>query len=398
MDIITYTLKGGYKDSDYFYKVLREYKEEVIAEAEKVLDTTVRQYMSYVKNKDESKLLSKGEYILELLCLGTFYLIYSEFASNMKVIPAKLLKPISNLRKHNSIMKTGIDFLRGIMFTLFLHTLPTDNHISPECSVNKLKKLIQWMDASGEFYYESKRIKGWYGYLISCDQKVAADMLASIIAYAGWFRERSEEVLGTYTQNIETFFKSKLPNHRWKEDIIFCSRRKTEYYLNMIGAQIMNDAFRKGFESCSKKLVVVPACMRLHALKKDRQNARCMSDAGVKAYTCKRCSNECNINKLTSLGYKHGFEVLVVPHESSLSENGGKLSNIDSDTGVVGVSCVLNLISGGWMLQDMGIAAQCVILDYCGCRNHWDEVGFPTEINIKQLMRVLDIKNYTKAT
>jgi len=396
MDIITYTLKSRYTDSSDFYKVIKEFKEEVVTEADKVLDTAIEGYMSYVKNKDESKLLSRDEYILELLCLGTFYNIYGKSALNMNVIPGKLLKCLSNLRRHSSTIKTGIDFLRGIMFTLFLHKNYADDKISPDCSVSQLKKLIQWMDASGEIFYESKRIKGWYRYLSTCGKKSAADILASIIMYAQWFRERSQEVLGIYTQNIETFFKSRLSDHRWKEDIIFCGRQRTEYHLNMIGAQIMNDAFRKRFVNCSKKLVVVPACMRLYAAINQGSNTGCMSDAGGKAYSCKRCTNECNISKLTSLSHKYGFEVLVIPHESSLVQSGSKLSNIDSDTGVVGVSCVLNLISGGWMLQDMGIAAQCVILDYCGCRNHWDDRGFPTEINVEQLMRILDIKNHTE--
>jgi hypothetical protein len=64
---------------------------------------------------------------------------------------------------------------------------------------------------------------------------------------------------------------------------------------------------------------------------------------------------------------------------------------LNKDTGVVGVACVLNLISGGWLLDGMGISAQCVLLDYCGCKNHWSRENIPTEINIKQLKKVLDI-------
>lgn len=61
--------------------------------------------------------------------------------------------------------------------------------------------------------------------------------------------------------------------------------------------------------------------------------------------------------------------------------------------GVVGISCVLTNPSGGWQTQEMGLPAQGVLLDYCGCCYHWHQEGFPTDINISQLARVLDIEH-----
>jgi hypothetical protein len=98
---------------------------------------------------------------------------------------------------------------------------------------------------------------------------------------------------------------------------------------------------------------------------------------------------ECSINKLKTIGDKLGFQVLIIPHESSLYSSWKKDSTIKEDVGVIGIACVLNLVSGGLMLKEAGIAAQCVLLDYCGCKKHWHQEGLPTEINEKYMKKIL---------
>jgi hypothetical protein len=62
------------------------------------------------------------------------------------------------------------------------------------------------------------------------------------------------------------------------------------------------------------------------------------------------------------------------------------------DTGIVGVACVLNLLSGGLKARRLGIPAQCILLDSCGCGNHWDIEGIPTVLNVDQLKIKLNVK------
>ncbi|WP_406542058.1 DUF116 domain-containing protein [Clostridium ljungdahlii] len=59
--------------------------------------------------------------------------------------------------------------------------------------------------------------------------------------------------------------------------------------------------------------------------------------------------------------------------------------------GVVGVACVLNLIEGGLKARSLNLVPQCVILDYCGCKNHWDNNGIQTDINCKKLFEILQV-------
>ncbi len=84
-------------------------------------------------------------------------------------------------------------------------------------------------------------------------------------------------------------------------------------------------------------------------------------------------------------------EVIMVGHSSSISSQKNDTRRLDPGIGVVGVSCVLNLISGGWMLRERGgIPAQCVLLDYCGCKNHWHEEGITTSLNLTYLKELLE--------
>ena len=61
--------------------------------------------------------------------------------------------------------------------------------------------------------------------------------------------------------------------------------------------------------------------------------------------------------------------------------------------GMVGIACILNLMSGGWKAIRIGYIPQCVILDYCGC-GHWRENRKMTNININKLIVKKDINTY----
>ncbi len=86
-------------------------------------------------------------------------------------------------------------------------------------------------------------------------------------------------------------------------------------------------------------------------------------------------------------GADQGFGVLVVSHGSSAFAKRKE----NEDVEIIGTACVNNLISDGFKARNLGIPAQCFMLDYCGCKNHWHKEGFPTEINIGQLNHILGI-------
>jgi hypothetical protein len=75
-----------------------------------------------------------------------------------------------------------------------------------------------------------------------------------------------------------------------------------------------------------------------------------------------------------------------VPHSSGFSRWLERWQH--TGAGVTAVACVLNILPGGLEMRDRGIAAQCLPLDFPGCRKHWDRLGFPTAVNEKRLVQI----------
>lgn len=383
MYIITYSLKDKQAKSDAYYHTVALYTDEALAEANKLAGNLIKQYRSYLTSQQMKELPSTEECILEFLILGTLWKIYSGDALNLEKTPQQVLKGLKNLRRKNLVLKPGIDFLRGILSTLYLSPDLYDHLYSMNPTLQNMEKLLGWLDATGEFDQEVKRLYMWRGFFSSLAPEDACNHLATALTFAIWFEIHSENALGCYTKNVERYLNEIRPNRYWHEDVIFCGRRRVEYHMNMVGAEIMNRAFRKDFLETRHKLLLLPACMRL------LPGNECKAVPADNGFQCTGCTKGCSVFMLTQLGRQHGFSVAIIPHESSLSAKKKDNISFSQNVGVIGVACILNLISGGWMLKEMQIPAQCVLLDYCGCKNHWHEEGIPTELNINQLKHIL---------
>jgi hypothetical protein len=151
----------------------------------------------------------------------------------------------------------------------------------------------------------------------------------------------------------------------------------------MVGAELMNRAFRKEFLKAEAKVVLVPGCMR------GKPEGECEAVKVKEGLLCNNCFPECKVNQLSKLGKRYtgnnAFEVYIIPHASDLSlwspETGKQLR------GVVASACVTTLVEGGWELKRYNVPAQCVLLDCSGCKKHWHSEGIPTMLNIRELKR-----------
>jgi hypothetical protein len=103
---------------------------------------------------------------------------------------------------------------------------------------------------------------------------------------------------------------------------------------------------------------------------------------------CVGCSEQCRINHIKQLGEKTGFDVLIVPHSSGFTRWLEQWRDQDH-SGVVAVACVLNLLAGGYEMKSLNIPAQCVFLDYCGCKKHWCQSDVPTGLDEKRLLQIV---------
>ncbi len=381
MKTITYSLKENQKDSDNYYKEIKSFTDEILNEFEGFEAHVILDFISYAKEMDMGEIRSYHEYIFELLMLGVFWRVYGVRAAHLDKNPQKILENLVKERNQNEPAKETIDIIRGMIMKPFLLS---ENKDTPDLTVINFEKLLAYLKAAGDFNQELRRLEVWKGFLETKTPEIASEYLANAFLFADWFEYKSKVVLGQYTANVNEFLAEKYHEHLFQEDLIFCGRKEVEYHLNMVGAEIMNRAFRKKFEKRPRKALILPGCMKFSAEEKCRAQD---TNLGLK---CTGCSKSCNVNELTKMGDEYGFEVYIVPHESSAFS---KSTNKDRDElGIIGVACVSNLISGGWKAVSLGIPAQCVLLDYSSCKNHWDEEGFPTSINLDQLMKLLDME------
>ncbi len=384
MDVVTYSLKRDRVSSDKYYLSIAAFADRVLRRGEEKLKSQVESFHTW-RYSEKPSFFEEG--LLELLIMGVYWNVYMDASKKLKGVPGRLLIEVNAWRDGTDRFKLALNKLKGLLTTLFISKKSYEKTAIETNTVN-LEKLLVFLRATGEFKQEVKRLEAWQEYLKQLNEKEAAHIIASAAAFAEWFGRESREALGVYTARVQDFISCKWRGHRWKEDYIFCGSPDVEYHLNMVGAEIMNRIYHAGFMGRKEKVLLLPHCMTKPSA------GKCQARSTGRGYICTGCSADCQVNSLTGLGKRENFQVRIVPHESSIASTKTDESLFPQNAGVIGVSCVLNLISGGWMLVEKGVAPQCVLLDYCGCKNHWHEEGISTALNEKQLMKILENQNY----
>jgi len=385
MQVITYSLRDGQARSDQYYRDVAIFTDQVLAEAKGRILSLVEAFQSHLQTTDHEAPRTYAECVFELLTLGTLWQVYAGEALGLAEAPRRVMTGLVRLRQRGGLLKPGADLLRGVLATLFLPSDGRRRAQAPTPTLGHFSRLLNWLEATGDLRQEAKRLHIWQDFLADRPTEEASHHLATAIALAAWFETRSQATLGRYTPHVEQFLATVHPNYRWREDAIFCGRRRVEYHLNMVGTEILNRVFRQDFLNTARKLVLVPPCMR--AQSDDKCQARSTSFGA----RCAGCTPGCRVHQLTKLGDKLGFGILILPEDLRVFSAGAMSLRNDDKVGIIGISCVLTNAPGGWETQELGIPAQGVLLDYCGCRYHWHKEGIPTDINISQLLHVLGI-------
>ena len=380
METITYSIKHGNNNSEEYYKEVRAFADEVLIHAENSLKPIVLEFIGYLREYKLEEIREIEEYILELISFGILWRSYANKALNVKNAPYITLARMSEWRKKHQKIKPLIDYARGFLFTLYL--LPEVDNKKPAIpKLEQIDHVCKWFEATGEFREQALRFIRWRAFWGNESPESLYKTFYVIEEFTDWFEKRSMEVLGRYTENVESFLKLSGNFYRWREDRISCTRTRLEYHLNMVGAELMNRAFRTEYKNTDAKVVLVPGCMR------GRLPDECEAKRVKEGLICEGCLPGCHVNQLREMGKKNGFEVYIIPHASDLSLWGPKKDR--PARGVVASACVTTLLEGGWELKRYDVPAQCVLLDYCGCKKHWHRDGITTELNIRELKRIL---------
>ena len=371
--ILTYSLKPTTDNSDEYYQTISAFADvwnENLKNKTADILTGIREYP---QNKSESD-RSDEERAFELLALGVFLREYSQEAHRFPHWSNKVLILLVSAR--NRWPKT--EALNKIL-TGWVDGLATFMPGKRSKDGNDILELISWLKANGE-NIKAERFNQWYDYFHNSCNPSLRDAERVCLALANDFNRESQRTLGKYTERVEQYLTTAAPCHHWKYDAPLVSKTRLEYHLGMLGNEILNRVYRQRFLLTERKVVIVPPCMSAPTLK-------CKATETYLGEKCNACTPSCRVNQITKLGEKHGFDVFIIPDDVKVFSSGKGMGKI----GVVGISCVLTNWNGGWETEKLDIPAQGILLDYVGCKFHWDKAGFPTDTNFNKIRAVLGI-------
>lgn len=382
MESITYSLKPDGKNSQEYYRTVADFADEVLEKSREIWSMT-DEFMAFLANNKIEDVREKEEYILELLSFGILWQTYAHIALKVRLAPFGLLAKMAEWRKKHQKLKPYIDTFRGLMTTALLLPAKTYRQVpAPPPTMKQLDHVYKWFMATGEFREQALRFINWRAFWMTKDAEYIAHMFRAIESFTFWFKDSSKQVLGKYTENVNPFLEKAQEHYKWREDRISCTRSEAEYHLNMVGAELMNRAFRHEFKNTGKKAVLLPGCMRKLPANE------CKATKVPGGLHCEGCTEGCRVNALRETGIRENFEVYIIPHASDLSL--WSPAKRKESLGIVASACLTTLVEGGWELKRYNVPAQCVVLDFCGCKKHWHKDGITTQLNVGELKRILD--------
>lgn len=385
---IPYSLKNGSQDSEKYYRDIAMLSNEVMQVYDEQAGDMVEEYMAFLINElPASKRLSRKEYLFELLLMGVYIREYGGYAMGSNVPAMVLMKSLGKLRRKGGLWKQAADTLRGRWAMKMLMKERNRRRFMFPAARN-LKHLILWLEATAEFRPQAARIRGWHRFFRSLTEIESAIYLSVVAQLADWFAAVAGQTLDKYTSQVTPFLETVHRNYKHREDAISVNKRSVEYHLNMLGALVMNEVFEKQFQDTTEKVLLVPPCMR--------KSIECKSVKSPKGDICLGCDEACAVNRLRQSGMQQDFEVIIM-HHASKPPDWLKDPEKSKNTGVIGVACPANLITGGWTIEDLGVPAQCVVLDHCGCR-HWHPEGIITSLNRQELLRRINVESLSFKT
>ncbi len=378
----TFNLKG---DNLQFYRDVAATTDAVLSHASFTLADYIDNYQQFIQHKSIERVRAKNEYLLELIILGVLWRNKGTHVQKSNGLATSILHGLYEIRKANKQLKPSIDKIRGwlISSTLFGSS---ENRLG--FSIKSYKRLLSWLNATGEYAEEVKRLRGWLEFAKTLSENERLIFIAKVYAFAAFFESRSAKNLGIYTSDVTRFVEKAAKNYKGREDYALATRSEVEYHMNMVGAEILNRELRSNFISKKTKIVLLPTCMR-----GDLGGMCKASDNGLEK-KCVGCNAKCNVGKVQKSMQPYSVDVCLIPHSSDFSKFLKRWSGND-DVALVGVACVPNLLMGGYEMIDLNIASQCIYLDFCGCKKHWDRKGIATTINIQQLKNIIDTSSKT---
>ena len=374
MDHPTYTLRPIATAPGAYQKAVAALADEVLAQGEP-LRALLEAYGRFVEATGREQRRSHEEYVLEALMVGVLWRARGHEATVEVPKRGDWVELLASERRAGCGRRRD-----GSSAALLVLDAPfTPGRSDP--TVADFTRLAEWLLASGEYDDELGRLAGWQAFF-AAHPKWAGVLLRAQVALAIQFEAASERALGLFTARVDRFLRHTLALRAPREDTVQCSRRRVEYHFNMVGAEILNRAWREDFLACERHVVVLPGCAR------SRRDAECTARRSNTELRCTGCNEDCTVSDATAVADRAGAEALVVLHGSDFGRFLRSPALAGGNVGIVGVACVPGLVGAGWRARAQGLPAQCVLLESSGCA-HWRTAAVPTSLDLGELARIL---------
>lgn len=388
-----YNLRNGRSNSNAFYAETAKFADKIEARIDDLARPVLDGYCRHLRVNNEEPPRSRSEYVIEFITLGMALRRYETASQATPKWVVTLAQGLIRLRRHMPIFKAPADWLRARMSRhFFLPSIQSTRECEPltrrdseqpaGSPLQSLTQLIRWLSATSEYEQEALRLRNWRNYLATLTPENARRCMSVAVESFDDFACEAASRLGTFTEGVSRFLSGEYAHRGCREDQIFCGRPPVEYHLNMLAAEVMNRGLQDSFERTTRKVVLVPGCMR------GTKAAICKARIHGVDMTCMACDPDCAVNRITQRMRKLGAKVYLVPHTTGFSRWLDRWQR-EPGVGVTAVPCMLNILPGGYEMRSRRIASQCLPLDYPGCKKHWDQEGSPTEINEDRLVRII---------
>ena len=204
-----YDLTGGQPNSDAFYSDVAEFVDRVLREAEFRGGPLLDEYSEYLRSATEEAARSRGEYAMELLTLGMTLRLYAKTAARTKEWAVSMAEVFLRLRRRSQFLKPAADIVRGAIFRFGFAT-PADCNEPELMGLDRLPRLLRWLEATGGFDEEAARLHHWHNYLLTAATHASSTCLENGISLFDWFGTEAAGALGSYNRGVRGSWEARI--------------------------------------------------------------------------------------------------------------------------------------------------------------------------------------------
>ncbi len=201
---------------------------------------------------------------------------------------------------------------------------------------------------------------------------------------------RTSNIMAPYLSGIAHYLDQQACRCHNPEDKLIQKPREA-YVRNLLAVAILSHLQRDEFLRCEKRVIILPEC-----LKNYDDTTCCKGELPGGVSECTMCNADCLVFHSMDQFTDDRTAMYLEPDDllAFLTEYKKRHGRV----GVVGVACVLTLLSGFARTIALKLPTQGVFLNYSSCAYHWASPGFNTNYSFERMAQVLGKSAFTQPT